>query len=52
VASCGWESDHRPGRKVMAAELATENDLKIKCNVFLFVEVNFSTSVFNINKSI
>ena len=26
--------------------------LKIKCNVFLFVEVNFSTSVFNINKSI
>jgi len=26
--------------------------LKIKCNVFLFVEVNFSTSVFDINKSI
>ena len=26
--------------------------LKIKCNVFLYVEVNFSTSVFNINKSI
>ena len=26
--------------------------LKIKCNVFLFVEVNFSPSVFNINKSI
>jgi len=26
--------------------------LKIKCNVFLFVEVNFSLSVFNINKSI
>jgi len=26
--------------------------LKIKCNIFLFVEVNFSTSVFNINKSI
>jgi len=26
--------------------------LKIKCNVFSFVEVNFSTSVFNINKSI
>ena len=25
--------------------------LKIKCNVFLFVEVNFSTSVLNINKS-
>ena len=26
--------------------------LKIKCDIFLFVEVNFSTSVFNINKSI
>ena len=26
--------------------------LKIKCNVFSFVEVNFSTYVFNINKSI
>ena len=26
--------------------------LKIKCNVFSFVEVHFSTSVFNINKSI
>ena len=26
--------------------------LKIKCNVFSFVEVNFSTSIFNINKSI
>ena len=26
--------------------------LKIKCNVFLFVEVNFSTSVFNVSKSI
>jgi len=26
--------------------------LKIKCNVFLYGEVNFSTSVFNINKSI
>ena len=28
------------------------NNLKIKCNVFSYVEVNFSTSVFNINKSI
>ena len=26
--------------------------LKIKCNVFLYGEVNFSPSVFNINKSI
>jgi len=26
--------------------------LKIKCNVFLYGEVNFSTSVFNINKSV
>ena len=30
----------------------TRRYLKIKCNVFSFVEVNFSTSVFNINKSI
>ena len=30
----------------------TATSLKIKCNVFLLVEVNFSPSVFNINKSI
>jgi len=29
-----------------------ESLLKIKCNVFSFVEVNFSPSVFNTNKSI
>jgi len=38
--------------KRQAARLQYRKCLKIKCNVFLFVEVNFSTSVFNIDKSI
>ena len=37
------------GAEIMITDYHT---LKIKCNVVLFVEVNFSTYVFNINKSI
>ena len=33
---------------LLLALLLVKLTLKIKCNIFLFVEVNFSTSVFNI----
>ena len=60
----GWAGIGKPNKNTKYNKVQTQKPrcklnlmkrkpgLKIKCNVFLFVEVNFSPSVFNINKSI
>ena len=47
-----WSNQESKTEDVPSDAIILYCTLKIKCNVFSFVEVNFSTSVFNTNKSI
>jgi len=52
MLSTGGRKNHLPFIYHFLHMDEVKSYLKIKCNVFSFVEVNFSPSVFNTNKSI